>query len=285
MTGSSVDKKGKSASGPRAPAAASANTNTNTDSQGKIWRNPFEWLAKYNEKGIKTRWTKALAGTGICPICHKDELPPHVPAQCPLLAELNLKLTQCHPAKPQGPALAPTPQRPAPAPTPAPAPRAAAADGGGSLVPPSGLTAVVAPSPSPAEDFDTDDKFQWDGYASGAEYSSTPKVNHSVLPYTPSCSHVSVPLVPPSVPLPPKPPRMSSALQTLLGTLSKSPVVPPLSHGRLAVADTGATDHMIPEKLCFISYKSISGLSVRMGNNSFVPVLGRGTTVFALNGK
>ena len=42
---------------------------------------------------------------------------------------------------------------------------------------------------------------------------------------------------------------------------------------------------MIPDKSCFISYKSISGLSVSMGNNSFVPVLGRGTAVFALNGK
>jgi len=258
-----VDKKGKPASGPCAPAAASANTNT--DSQGKVWRNPFE--------------------CGICPICHKDELPHHVPAQCPLLAELNLKLTQCHPAKPQGPAPAPTPQGPAPAPTPAPAPRAVAADGGGSLVPPSGLTAVVAPSPAPEEDFDTDDEFRWDGYDYGAEYSSTPKVNHSIHPYTPSCSHFSVPLAPPSVPLPPKPPRMSAALQILLKSLSKSLVVPHLRHGRLAVADTGATDHMIPDKSCFISYKSIAGLSVRMGNNLFVPVLGRSTAVFALNGK
>jgi hypothetical protein len=77
---------------------------------------------------------------------------------------------------------------------------------------------------------------------------------------------------------------MSAALQILLKSLSKFPVVPRLHHGRLAVADTGATDHMIPYKSCFISYKSISGLSVRMGHNSFVPVLGRGTAVFALNG-
>ena len=34
-----VNKKGKPAAGPRAPAAASANTNT--DSQGKVWQNPF----------------------------------------------------------------------------------------------------------------------------------------------------------------------------------------------------------------------------------------------------
>jgi hypothetical protein len=42
---------------------------------------------------------------------------------------------------------------------------------------------------------------------------------------------------------------------------------------------------MIPDKSCFISYKSIAGLSVRMGNNLFVPVLGRSIAVFALNGK
>jgi hypothetical protein len=42
---------------------------------------------------------------------------------------------------------------------------------------------------------------------------------------------------------------------------------------------------MVPDKLCFISYKLISGLSVRMGNNSYVPVLGCGTAIFALNGK
>jgi hypothetical protein len=42
---------------------------------------------------------------------------------------------------------------------------------------------------------------------------------------------------------------------------------------------------MVPDKSCFISYKSVSGLLVRMGNNSYVPVLGRGTAIFALNGK
>jgi hypothetical protein len=42
---------------------------------------------------------------------------------------------------------------------------------------------------------------------------------------------------------------------------------------------------MVPDKSCFISYTSISGLSIRMGNNSYVPVLGHGTAIFALNGK
>ena len=42
----------------------------------------------------------------------------------------------------------------------------------------------------------------------------------------------------------------------------------------LAVADTGATDHMVPDKSAFVSYKSVTGLSFQMGNNSYVPVLG-----------
>jgi hypothetical protein len=70
------------------PAAASANVNH----QGTVWNSPFGWLVKYVHRGIKTRWTRALAGTGICTICHRDKKPWHVPANCPLLKERNLKL-------------------------------------------------------------------------------------------------------------------------------------------------------------------------------------------------
>jgi hypothetical protein len=41
---------------------------------------------------------------------------------------------------------------------------------------------------------------------------------------------------------------------------------------------------MVPDKSCFISYISMSGLLVRRWNNSYVPVLGCGTATFALNG-
>jgi hypothetical protein len=74
-------KKGKPGSTPpgsHVPAAAAANTNSNWT--GKVWQTPFEWLAKYGEKGIKSHWTWTLAGTGICPICHRDKHPRHVPA-------------------------------------------------------------------------------------------------------------------------------------------------------------------------------------------------------------
>jgi hypothetical protein len=53
----------------------------------------------------------------------------------------------------------------------------------------------------------------------------------------------------------------------------------------LLVADTGATDHMIPDKSAFISYRPCSGRRVRMGNNSFAPILGSGSAIISLNGK
>jgi hypothetical protein len=53
----------------------------------------------------------------------------------------------------------------------------------------------------------------------------------------------------------------------------------------LLVADTGATNHMLPDKSAFIPYYPIVGWQVRMGNYSFAPILGHGTTIISLNGK
>ena len=57
------------------------------------------------------------------------------------------------------------------------------------------------------------------------------------------------------------------------------------SRGTLVVADTGATQHMLPDKRAFISYRPVSDLRVRMGNTSFASVRGVGTAIIALNGK
>ncbi len=289
-----VDSK-KKPPGSWLPAAALANTNsnqkanTNTDQKGNVWQTPFEWLAQYGMKGIKGRWTRAMAGTGICPICHREELPRHVPTQCLLLAQLGLKLVTCPPVA----------NPPPPAPSPALAPtlsgRAAAADGSSksssseSGSAPSGLMAALAPVDPPLPDFESDDEYHWDGDEYGAEYSSI-KVNRSVAPYSPSCSHITLVASASLLDMSPSPspasqPRLSPKLIHLLGKLSLMPVDYPHPHGPFAVADTGATDHMIPDKSCFISYKLVSGLSVCMGNNSFVPVLGHGTAIFSLNGK
>jgi len=107
------DKKG----GPTSKAAAA-----NVNRSGKEWALPFEWLSNYTTKGIKTRWDRAIAGTGICPICHRVEKPWHVPVNCPLLKDLNPKLVNRPPSSAPGPAPSPAPA-PAPlAPTPSPSP-------------------------------------------------------------------------------------------------------------------------------------------------------------------
>jgi hypothetical protein len=41
-----------------------------------------------------------------------------------------------------------------------------------------------------------------------------------------------------------------------------------------AVTNTGATDHMFPDKYAFISYKTVANLQIQKGNNAFIPVLG-----------
>ena len=41
------------------------------DENGKEWTNPFEWMSSFPVKTIKTRWDRDIAGTGICPICHR----------------------------------------------------------------------------------------------------------------------------------------------------------------------------------------------------------------------
>ena len=282
---------------PATPKAATANV----DKAGKEWASPFEWLSTYASKGLKTRWDRAIAGTGICPICHRAEKPWHVPANCPLLKELNLKLVNGPRAATPGsaPPATPAPAPAAPAPAPSPGGKVAFTDDRsvsgsvGSPSAPSGLMASVAD-----EDFDSDQEFRWAGDESGLEFSlpSSRKSNASVAPY-PSCSHVSVTSSSPSL-LPSAlvsrrstslassdtPPSISSALQSLLSRLSTSSISPD-SYRRLAVADSGATDHMFPDKSAFISYKSTSHLKVRMGNNSHLPVLARGSAIISLNGQ
>ena len=281
-----VDSKSKSSRrvGPGASAVA-------TDKSGKEWSNPFEWLSSFPVKSIKTRWDRAIAGTGICPICHRAEKPWHMPANCPLLKDLNLKLVNGPPAS----------TAPKPAGTPTPAPTAASPTPGGRVAftdasapvggAPSGLTAAVE-----EDDYSSDeDLFRWTGDDDGVDFGVTlvapSKSNPSVSLY-PSCYHVSVTPPPTGLPsLQPLPSSSSSCLvlpdrlQSIIRRLATSSISPDSTSRDKAVADTGATDHMFPDKSAFISYKRISNLQVRMGNNSYLPVLGRGTVIISLNGQ
>ncbi len=120
----------------------------------------FEWLSTYATKGIKTCWERAIAGTGICPICHRAKKPWHVPANCPLLKELNLKLVKGPPSSTPPPAPAASPVPAPAAPSPSPGGRVASSDNRsvsgsvGSPSAPSGLMATVA-----EDDFDSDQEF------------------------------------------------------------------------------------------------------------------------------
>jgi hypothetical protein len=160
-------------SAPCVPAAASANT----DQKGNVWHTPFEWLSKsFSKKSIKIRWTRALAGTGICPICHCKDKPWHIPPNCPLLKELHLKLE----VTPSDPTVQPAAQQSTAAPTPSPpchvGPTLAAneslADGSsGSGHAPSGMLASTSNSlPRIVIEYNSDDDFCWAGDKDGINY-------------------------------------------------------------------------------------------------------------------
>jgi hypothetical protein len=83
---------------PKPPSPVPTAAAAHMDNAGTVWSSPFDWLSKsYGDKGICTRWKKALGGNGTCPMCHREE-PKHVSKDCPLLKSLNLKLIQVAPA-------------------------------------------------------------------------------------------------------------------------------------------------------------------------------------------
>jgi hypothetical protein len=142
------------------------------------------------------------------------------------------------------------------------------------------------------EDEDSTDSFRWDGDDNGATFVDAHNSKASVSSYAPpspgpACCNVSVkPALPHSTYLPTHqcddivlPPSLIHALQKAIPTTTGG------TPFRLVVADTGATDHMVPNRGAFIFYKSVHGLRVHMGNNSFAPVLGRGMAIISLNGQ
>jgi hypothetical protein len=272
---------------PPVPHAAAAAAGANSDQKGKVWRTPFEWLSKTKKEVITGRWTRTLAGTEICPICQCEAKPWHVPILCPLLKELNLKLDVL-------PGLSPRVPSSALAPGPLPSSRVAAMDesaaGGpsasGSTSAPSGLMASASRTlPEVPEEYESDEDYCWAGDEGGLDYGDVTKSNSPFTGYMPSCNHSQISstlsLASSSTSCISLPQTLLTAIWSLCKTL-----IGVLSHASsLVIADTGTTDHMLPDILAFISYKRVHDLSVHMGNNSFVPVLGRGTAVFSLNGK
>jgi hypothetical protein len=132
--------------------------------------------------------------------------------------------------------------------------------------------------------YNSDPELRWTGDEDGILDSGDPgsrKSNNCVAPY-PSCSHAAVVSAsPPSSPTMGlsspaaslschdslvnhfnSPLSISSALHSLLARrLSQCPIAPGLG-GRFAISDSGAMDHMLPDKSAFISYKTTSILKV-----------------------
>ncbi len=144
--------------------------------------------------------------------------------------------------------------------------------------------------------------FNYKGKYEGKVYSSGN--SKSNIPVYPCASHASVNIASPD--LPPVTtscrPSMFSINPKGVHTVQLPKLViallnNPLAHSiafmpntpwhctSLLIANTSATDHRIPDKSAFISYGPVSGCRVRMGNNSFAPILGTGLAIISLNGK
>ncbi len=280
------DKKAPPGKGPKAVAATASPA---VDRQGKNWNNPYEWLSKLNIDSVKRHWKHSLAGNGFCTICHQD-VDRHAPVSCPFLVKLSLKLIRVNP-----PAAGPPAAAPAPAVSPSPGGWSAVANDASALSLTGSANAHSGLVASVTEEYDSDDHYPWDGDECGVEFSVSsmlPKTNDNVALYHPSCNHVVVEALPPPLaPLPVRPLSyatrivLSKHLTSIIKQMLAASILPASGGRCFTIADSGATDHMFPDKLAFISYKLVSNLQVWMGNNSFLPILGCGLAIILLNGQ
>jgi hypothetical protein len=131
------------------------------------------------------------------------------------------------------------------------------------------------------EDFDSDDNFRWDGVESGADYvDHSHKSNNSTALYPLCCSVPVSPLphmnpfeppkaTPNSMTRPSSSPTNAPMTNNIINLSHRlSQLIQQVSHASIsgfpskcfAVADTRATNHMLPKKAAFISYKLVSNL-------------------------
>jgi hypothetical protein len=286
-----MDKKLPAAKTPEVTAAAAS---SQVNKQGKEWNNPYEWLASFNMKGIKKHWACSLVGTGFCPICHRDG-DKHLPVNCPLLVELNLKLVKgppllllllrrCLETSPRPPLLL----------------RDALwlltklwllnclpllmfpwdwlqlsltrSTTWGIIFVGKAMNMVLALQALLPLGVSLTTTFPFTLLAfmqlsRPLHISQFLKILHQcalrvALSSLPSVSSLRC-LV------------LSFKLSSIIASMSAASILPG-SGCCFTVADSGATDHMPLDKSAFISYKLVTNLQVRMGNNSYPPVLGQG---------
>jgi hypothetical protein len=237
-------------------------------------------------------------------ICHGTARnPEHSTCDCPILKNLGYKIEKRSGADRDAASRAATDATTKSSQVPTPPPTDAAQPGSDSA--PGAFTVST-------EDlsFDSGDEFDYEGKGDGVMYGTVGKSSASYAYSNSSCSSATVQfnlppitatdqdstLSPRSIMGGPtcKDPQGVNTLylpKTVLALLQNPPSQDIKHQPRLPnqtsllVADTGATDHMLPDKSAFISYHPVSGRRVRMGNNSFAPILGHGSAIISLNGK
>jgi hypothetical protein len=232
-------------------------------------------------------------------ICHNtSNKPTHHSKDCPILKKIGLKLVKRTPANGDDVASRVGQEAPPPAPPTAPpaAPNPLAKNGGSAGTPGAFTAATESNSYDLGDDFDYEGKYEGKVYSNGNSKSN--------VPVYPCASHASVNNLSPDLPPVTTSCRRSTSsidpkgIRTVrLPKLVTALLNNPLAHSiafmssklwprtSLLVANTGATDHMIPDKSAFISYRPVSRRHVRMGNNLFAPILGTESAIISLNGK
>ncbi len=266
--------------------------------------NPYDALAKCTFGFHVSKWRYASKDSSdTCLVCHNtSNKGVHNIKDCPILRQVGLKIVKRTPADGnaaasrvgENPAPTPTPAPAAPTPTPAPAAPTPAPNDGGSTATPGAFTAATE-----QDSYNSGEEFDYEGKYEGSVYSGKSKSNVSIYP---QAFHATAELLGSASPSSCR--RTSShmdnkALRTVhlpklvlalldnppAHSISVAPAKHGLAHTNLIVADTGATDHMLPDKNAFISYRPVTRRRVRMGNTSFAPILGSGSAVIDINGK
>jgi hypothetical protein len=290
-----VGEDGKPARTPSANAASASGDKSN----------PYEVMASCSFGNHMSCWQAGCKDSSErCMICHNtSNKPTHHSKDCPILKQIGLKLVKRTPGNGGDAASrvgheAPT-TAPAPAPPTAPAP--AAVENGGSTGTPGAFTAATK-----AKSYNSGNEFDYKGKYEGSVITGKTKSNASLYPHashataettedthppanplmaTTSCRHSTSSMDPTGVCTVQLPKQVIALLNNppahSIAFVSTN-LCPRTS---LLVADTGVTDHMIPNKSAFILYRPVAGRPVRMGNNLFAPILGTGSAVIALNRK
>ncbi len=250
-----------------------------------------------------SRWCNGCKdGSKKCMVCdNTSNKPPHHSTNCPILNRIGLKLVKRTPADGNaasqvGKVVPPTSTHTAP-PVPATSTEASSR---GSASTPGAFTAATDP-----ETYDLGDEYNYKGKYKGKLFkanSANSKSTHATADNPISCStSIGDPdlstLSPPtscrrSTSTNPKGVKLIQLPKLVLALLANPPAqstafafLKSRPASSLLDADTGATNHMIPHKSAFISYKPITGHRVRMGNNLFAPILGTGLAIISINGK